>query len=253
VALIVQGSKRVMLGDEALIYGPERYLIASVDLPVTAALLEASPERPYLAIALSLDWREIASLMLDEPQQTVATAPVRSGRAMTTGLVSPPLLDAFNRLLSLLDQPEHIPALAPLIKREIQYRLLVSETGSRLREMATVNSQSHQIARAIAQLKARFAQPLRVEDLAREASMSVSTYHHHFKAMTAMSPLQYQKQLRLTEARRLMLSENLDASSAAFRVGYESPSQFSREYSRHFGTPPSKDLADLRGKLASTT
>jgi AraC-like DNA-binding protein len=252
VALIVQGAKRVMLGEEPLVYGPDRYLIASVDLPVSATLLEASPDRPYLALALSLDWREIASLMLDEPKPAAVPPPVRNSRAMTTGLVSEPLLDAFHRLVLLLDQPEHIPALAPMIKREIQYRLLVSETGSRLREMATINSQSHQIARAIAHLKERFDQPLRIEDLAREASMSVSTYHHHFKAMTAMSPLQYQKQLRLSEARRLMLSENLEASSAAFRVGYESPSQFSREYSRLFGAPPSKDIPGLRGKLAST-
>lgn len=252
VALIVQGSKRVMLGEESLVYGPDRYLIASVDLPVTATLLEASPERPYLAVALNLDWREIASLMLDEPKPAATAPPARNHRAMTTGLVNAPLLDAFNRLLGLLDQPEHIPALAPMIMREIQYRLLVGESGSRLREMATINSQGHQISRAIAQLKERFAQPLRIEDLAREASMSVSSYHHHFKAMTAMSPLQYQKQLRLNEARRLMLAENLDASSAAFRVGYESPSQFSREYSRQFGAPPSRDMADLREKLAAT-
>lgn len=245
VAVIVQGSKRVVLGDESLSYGEDRYLIASMDLPVKTALMQASPERPYLAVALRLDWREIASLMLDMPAATGRPSAPDS-RAMTTGALTPPLLEAFDRLLALLDQPADIPALAPLIRREIHYRLLAGEAGARLRQIATVDTQSHQVARAIAQLNARFAEPLRVEALAREVGMSLTTFHHHFKSLTAMSPLQYQKQLRLTEARRLMLSERLDASTAAFRVGYESPSQFSREYRRMFGTPPSRDMADLR-------
>lgn len=246
VALIVQGRKRLMLGDEILSYGEDRYLIATIDLPVKSAVQEASPAQPYLAVALRLDWREIASLMLETPHS--ATPPVvRDGHAMSTGLVTPALLDAFDRLLALLDQPAHIPVLAPLIRREIHYLLLVGEAGARLRQIATVDTQSHQVARAIASLNTRFSQALRVETLAREAGMSLSTFHHHFKALTAMSPLQYQKQLRLTEARRLMLSERLDASTAAFRVGYESPSQFSREYRRLFGAPPARDIADQRG------
>ncbi len=245
VAVIVQGSKRVVLGEESLSYGEDRYLIASMDLPVKTALMQASPERPYLAVALRLDWREIASLMLDMPAAT-GRAPLPDSRAMTTGALTPPLLEAFDRLLALLDQPGDIPALAPLIRREIHYRLLAGEAGARLRQIATVDTQSHQVARAIAHLNARFAEPLRVEALAREVGMSLTTFHHHFKSLTAMSPLQYQKQLRLTEARRLMLSERLDASTAAFRVGYESPSQFSREYRRLFGAPPSRDIADLR-------
>ncbi len=245
VAVIVQGSKRVVLGDESLSYGEDRYLIASMDLPVKTALMQASPERPYLAVALRLDWREIASLMLDMPAAT-GRAPLHDSRAMTTGALTAPLLEAFDRLLALLDQPADIPALAPLIRREIHYRLLAGEAGARLRQIATVDTQSHQVARAIAQLNARFAEPLRVETLAREVGMSPTTFHHHFKSLTAMSPLQYQKQLRLTEARRLMLSDRLDASTAAFRVGYESPSQFSREYRRMFGAPPSRDMADRR-------
>ncbi len=245
VAVIVQGSKRVLLGDQTLNYGEDRYLIASMDLPVKTALMQASPERPYLAVALRLDWRDIASLVLDMPA-TTGRAPEAEHRAMTTGALTAPLLEAFDRLLALLDQPEDIPALAPLIRREIHYRLLAGEAGARLRQIATVDTQSHKVARAIERLNARYAEPLTVETLAREAGMSLSTFHHHFKQLTAMSPLQYQKQLRLTEARRLMLSHGLDASTAAFRVGYESPSQFSREYRRLFGAPPSKDMADLR-------
>lgn len=250
VAVIVQGSKRVMLGDQSLSYGEDRYLIASMDLPVKTALMEARPERPYLALALRLDWREIASLMLELPAGS--SRKVESdGHAMTTGLLTAPLLQAFERLLALLDQPDDIRTLAPLIRREIHYRLLTGEAGWRLRQIATVDTHSHQVARAIANLNDRFAEPLRVESLAREVGMSLTTFHHHFKSLTAMSPLQYQKQLRLTEARRLMLSERLDASTAAFRVGYESPSQFSREYRRLFGAPPSRDMAGMRrGEVA---
>lgn len=247
VAVIVQGSKRIKLGDETLCYGEDRYLITSMDMPVKTAEIEASPQRPYLGVGLRLDWREITSLMLESPASAPALgSAARDSRAMTTGALTAPLLDAFDRLLALLDQPEHIPALAPLIRREIHYRLLTGEAGARLRQIATVDTQSHQVARAIASLNARFTEPLRVEALARESGMSLSTFHHHFKTLTAMSPLQYQKQLRLTEARRLMLSEGMDASTAAFRVGYESPSQFSREYRRSFGAPPSKDVAEFR-------
>lgn len=258
VALIVQGSKRVVLGGDTLVYDSGRYLITSLDLPAVATILEASPERPYLALVLRLDLREIAGLMLSG-QLPAAGPPApheahdrqdrpdrRDHRAMAVGEVTLPLLDAFGRLLDLLEQPEHLPALGPLLQREIHYRLLVGEQGGRLRQIAAVGSQGHQIARAIDRLKTRYAEPLRVEALAREVRMSVSTFHHQFKALTAMSPLQYQKQMRLTEARRLMLTEHLDASTAAYRVGYESPSQFSREYSRKFGAPPSRDIAGLR-------
>jgi AraC-like DNA-binding protein len=251
VALIVQGSKRVVLGGDTLVYDSGRYLITSLDLPAVATILEASPERPYLALVLRLDLREIAGLLLGGQLPPVPPAPrdsrdSRHLRAMATGEVTLPLLDAFGRLLDLLDQPENLPVLGPLVQREIHYRLLVGEQGGRLRQIAAVGSQGHQIARAIDSLKTRYAEPLRVEALAREVRMSVSTFHHQFKALTAMSPLQYQKHLRLTEARRLMLSEHLDASTAAYRVGYESPSQFSREYSRQFGAPPSRDIAGLR-------
>lgn len=251
VALIVQGSKRVVLGADTLVYDSGHFLVTSLDLPAVATILEASPERPYLALVLKLDLREIAGLMLSGQLPALAL-PARVAReqgehrAMAIGRVTLPLLDAFGRLLDLLEQPECLPVLAPLVQREIHYRLLMGEQGGRLRQIAAVGSQGHQIARAIDSLKTRYAEPLRVEDLAREVRMSVSTFHHQFKALTAMSPLQYQKQMRLTEARRLMLADHLDASTAAYRVGYESPSQFSREYSRQFGAPPTRDIAGLR-------
>lgn len=250
VALILQGSKRVVVGSDTFVYDRQRFLITSLQLPAVATILEASPERPYLALVLALDLREIATLILGGQ---VPEAPTPRGRAeaadlraMATGAVTLPLLDAFNRLLDLVEQPEHLAVLGPLVRREIFYRLLVGETGARLRQIAAVGSQGHQIARAIDRLQTRFAEPLRVEELAREVRMSVSTFHHHFKALTSMSPLQYQKQLRLAEARRLMLAERLDAATAGYRVGYESASQFSREYSRQFGAPPMRDMAGLR-------
>jgi AraC-like DNA-binding protein len=247
VALTVQGSKRLVLGEQAVRYGEDRLLVVTMDLPVKSVVMEASPARPYLAVGLRLDWRELAALMLEiPPRPQPAGASAHDSRAMSTGAVTAPLLDAFDRLLALLDQPDDIAALAPLIRREIHYRLLVGEAGPRLRQIATVDTQSHQVARAIAHLNTRYAEGLRVETLAREAGMGLTTFHHHFKALTAMSPLQYQKQLRLTEARRLMLTEHLDASTAAFRVGYESASQFSREYRRLFGAPPAKDIAGQR-------
>jgi AraC-like DNA-binding protein len=245
VALILQGSKRVGLGDDTIVYDTRRYLVASLDLPAMATILEATPQHPYLALVLRLDLHEITSLMLSGPLPQMPQL-THDGRAMATGEVTLPLLDAFRRMLDLLERPEHAPALGPLVQREILYRLLVGEAGSRLRQIATIDSQGHQIARAIGRLKTGYAEALRVEDLAREVRMSVSSFHHHFKALTAMSPLQYQKRLRLAEARRLMLAENLDASTAAYRVGYESPSQFSREYARQFGAPPTRDIAGLR-------
>jgi AraC-like DNA-binding protein len=245
VALVVQGRKRVVFGDEALVYDPQRFFVTSLELPARSAVLEASPERPYLSLALRLDMREIATLVL-EGVEAPQPPPGSERRAMAIGAVDAPLLDAFDRLLALLDQPQHAAVLAPLIRREITYRLLTGEAGWRLRQIAAVDSQGHQVSRAITLLRTRFAEPLRIDDLAREAMMSVSSFHHHFKALTGMSPLQYQKALRLGEARRLMLSENLDAAAAAYRVGYESASQFSREYGRQFGAPPMRDISALR-------
>jgi len=244
VALVVQGAKCMTLGDETYRYDPQRFLITSLDLPATMQVLEASRERPYLGMALKLDLRALGELMLQ-----CAPSPSRDqnvGRGMMLGQTTKPLLDAFLRLVSLLDDPASIPVMAPLIQREICYRVLTSEQGARLRQIVSAGSQSHRIARAVEWLKTHCDQPLRVEDLAASAQMSTSTFHHHFRQLTAMSPVQYQKSLRLTEARRLMLAEDLDAATAAFRVGYESPSQFSREYARLFGAPPRRDIEALR-------
>lgn len=249
ICLIAQGAKRVMLGGDTYIYDPHHFLITSVDLPAVCQVLNASPEKPYLSLLLTIDQREMSELMaghnLPPPRAQ------HSSRGMATGEVTLPLLAAFQRLVELLDEPNDLPILAPIIQREIVYRLLVSDQGARLRQMALAGSQSQQIAEAIYWLKGNFSRPFRIEELASQVNMSPSTFHHHFRTLTAMSPLQYQKWLRLNEARRLMFAERLDATTAAFQVGYESPSQFSREYSRSFGAPPMRDIERLRSVPAS--
>ena len=244
ICLIAQGAKRVLLGDDMYVYDDRHFLITSVDLPTVVQIIKASGEKPFLGLLLKLDRREISQLMMDS--SLPPPHPQQSSRGMAIGDVTPPLINAFQRLIDLLDEPKDIPILAPIIQREIFYRLLVGDQGVRLRQMSSAGSQSQQIARAIEWLKGNFAQPLRIDDLAMQANMSASTFHHHFRILTAMSPLQYQKWLRLNEARRMMLIEHADATTAAFQVGYESPSQFSREYSRLFGTPPLRDIMNLR-------
>jgi AraC-like DNA-binding protein len=244
ICLVAQGVKRVLLGDDTYVYDAHHYLITSVVLPAVVQVIKASREKPYLGLILKLDRREISQLMADSHLPPPRAQ--QSSRGMATGGVALPLLNAFQRLIDLLAEPKDIPILAPIIQREILYRLLVGDQGARLRQIASAGSQSHQIARAIDWLKGNFTRPLRIDDLAGQASMSISTFHHHFRSMTALSPLQFQKQLRLQEARRLMLAERLDAANAAFQVGYESPSQFSREYSRVFGAPPLRDIMNLR-------
>jgi AraC-like DNA-binding protein len=248
ICLVAQGAKRVLLGDDTYVYDAHHYLITSVHLPTVVQIIEASSEKPYLGLRLKLDLREMSQLMVDSnlPQPRAQ----QSSRGMATGEVTLPLLTAFQRLLDLLTEPQDIPILGPVIQREIIYRLLVGDQGERLRQIAAAGSQSQQIARSIDWLKGNFTQPLRIDDLAEQARMSTSTFHHHFRSMTALSPLQYQKQLRLQEARRLMLAERMDAANAAFQVGYESPSQFSREYNRLFGAPPLRDITSLRQQAA---
>ncbi len=249
ICLIAQGAKRVWLGDDTYVYDAKHYLITSVDLPTVVQIIMASREKPYLGLVLKLDLHEISQLMVDG--HLPAPRLQHSSRAMATGLVTLPLLAAFQRLVDLLAETEDIPVLAPIIKREIFYRLLVGDQGVRLRQMASAGSQSQQIAQAIHWLMGNFARPLHIDDLAGRVHMSTSTFHQHFRNVTAMSPLQYQKWLRLNEARRLMLSEDQDAASAAFQVGYESPSQFSREYRRLFGAPPLRDITGLRRSVPS--
>jgi AraC-like DNA-binding protein len=248
ICLVAQGAKRVLLGDETYVYEAHHYLITSVHLPTVAQVITASQEKPFLGLRLKLDQREMSQLMVDSNLPTSHAQ--QSSRGIATGEVTLSLLNAFQRLIDLLAEAQDIPILSPVIQREIIYRLLVGDQGARLRQIASVGSQSHQIARAIDWLKGNFTQPLRIDDLAAQARMSTSTFHHHFRSMTALSPLQYQKQLRLQEARRLMLMEYLDATTAAFQVGYESPSQFSREYNRLFGAPPLRDVTNLRQMVA---
>ena len=244
VAVIAQGRKRVELGGNTFFYDSSHYLLASVDLPVISRVIEASEAAPCLAMLLKFEMPVVRELLGQEEIHVFETPP--NTLAMSTGRMTPELLDAFCRLIDLLGAPQDIPFLGGLIQREIIYRILQGPVGARLRAIATLGDQSHRTAKAVAWIKTNYAKPLRVEDLADVAGMGISTLHHHFRALTAMSPLQYQKQLRLQAARGRMLIDGLDAASAAFEVGYESASQFNREYSRFFGQPPMRDIRTLR-------
>jgi len=245
LCLIVQGAKRAILADEVYDYDASRFVVASVDLPVTSQVTEASADAPYLCVILKLSAATIAEMVAEAESAKAPLPPPSRGLSLQPSSVE--MLDAATRLVKLLDTPHDIPLLAPLVEREILYRVLCSPQGAMLRHIGIADSQGQRVAKAIHWLRQHYAQPLRIDRIAREVHMSASALHHHFKAVTAMSPLQYQKQLRLQEARRLMLSEVLDAASAGHRVGYESPSQFSREYSRMFGAPPVRDVERLRG------
>lgn len=243
--IAAQGSKRVVLSEHPFDYGQDHGLIISMQLPAMARVTEASPEKPYLCLVYELDLTRIADLMTNMRLPAPRTVP--EGKAVSLCAVTAPLFDAALRLIRLLDEPAHIPMLAPLVERELLYRLLIGEQGMRLRHVTLAESQTYKISRAIDYLRRNYAQPLRIGTLAGEVNMSISSLHHHFKAATTMSPLQYQKQLRLHEARNLMMLQVSDVTSAAYSVGYESPSQFSRDYSRLFGAPPSRDMAIMRG------
>lgn len=249
LCVVAQGRKRVLLGGEVYVYDPAHFLLISVDLPVVGQVIDASAEEPYLGVRIGLDLGQVGEILMDASLPNLRALPPRRGLAVSA--VDPPLLDAVTRLIALLDRPQDIAFVAPLILREITYHLLLSDQGPRLRQIATEGGQAQRIAVAIDWLKRNFARTFRVEDVAREVHMSPSAFHQHFKAVTAMSPLQYQKRLRLQEARRLMLGEALDAAAAGYRVGYQSPSQFSREYHRLFGEPPRRDLARLRATSPS--
>ncbi|MBD2844823.1 AraC family transcriptional regulator [Paenibacillus sp. IB182496] len=246
VCLVAQGAKQVTLGEEAYTYGPADYAVVSVELPVSSRLVEASTEAPYLAVKLKLEPRLLWEA-LREPDRTAGAAR-ESTRGLYVDRASPELLDAALRLVRLLDQPEDIVYLAPLVVRELLYRVMYGPQGKRLRAMALSGTAAQRISAVMQEIRRRFTESLHVDQLAQLAHMGTSSLHRHFKALTAMSPLQYQKQLRLQEARRLLLTEPTDAAEAAFRVGYESPSQFSREYARLFGLPP---IADTKRRIQS--
>lgn len=244
IVVVAQGRKRVDLGRTTFIYGDSRYLLTAVDLPTVSQIIEASEQAPCLAMALRLEMPMVRELLSREEIHVSETLP--DSPAMATGETTVEFLGACCRLVELLDTPKDIPFLSGLIQREIVYRILQGAEGARLRAIATHGDQSQRTAKAIAWIKANYAAPLRVEALAEMAGMGVSTLHHHFRALTALSPLQYQKQLRLQMARGRMLIDGIDAASAAFEVGYESASQFNREYSRFFGQPPMRDVRALR-------
>jgi AraC-like DNA-binding protein len=241
----VQGSKQALLAGRSFRYDPLHCLLVTVTMPIVGQIIEASAERPYLCIRLNLHLPDIAALVLDAdagPLQERA----RPARGLQVSRITDTLLDAVLRLMHLLGTPHDVPVLAPLVLREIHYRMLSGDLGTNLRQLVAAHSHGQRIARAIDLLKRRYAEPLSIEEVADAAHMSPSSLHQHFKSVTALSPLQFQKQLRLHQARRLMLTEGLDAASAGHRVGYESPSQFSREYRRLFGAPPRAEVAGLR-------
>lgn len=242
--VIAQGAKTLTIGDDVLRYDPAHYAISTVGLPITAEIVEASTDLPYLGLRLTLDPSVVASVMVESG----IVQPRGDGgvRAVDVSALDADLLDATVRLLRLVDRPADYRTLAPLVVREIVYRLLAGSQGDRMRHLATFGGQAHRMVRAVEKLRQHFDKPLRIESIARELGMSLSGFHAHFKAVTNMSPLQYQKHLRLQEARRLMVSENLDAGEAGYRVGYEDQSHFSRDYKRHFGEPPMRDVGRLR-------
>lgn len=244
-ALVVQGAKRLTLGTEVFEYGVGDCLVVSLDLPVASLITQASMDVPHLGVAMAINGERLKHLIgrIGMPAGAGAADAIRG---VAVNPAAPELLDATLRMLRLLDRPGDIPAMAPLIEEEILYRLLTSPYGPRLLRIAQAESPGNRIFKATTWLRQNFASPLRVEDLARHVGMSVSSLHHHFSAVTAMTPMQYQKKLRLYEARRLMLVERLDVGSTGYRVGYQSPSQFSREYSRLFGRSPLRDVESMR-------
>lgn len=244
LCIVVQGVKEVSLADERFRYGPADYLVASVDLPIIGQVIEASSDVPYLSLKLEFTPSQIIEVLSDSDIRVGLKDHVKRG--MFVSQTELPMLDAVIRLVRLLEDPKNIPVLAPLFTKEIIYRILQGQHGSTLEQIAIEGSSTYQIKDVIHQIMNNYNKSFRIEELAEIANMSVSSLHRHFKEVTAMSPIQFQKQLRLQEARRLLLSESTDAADVAFRVGYESPSQFSREYSRMYGLPPREDIKRLR-------
>jgi AraC-like DNA-binding protein len=250
LVVFVQGQKQINVGKTTYICDGRNFLLTSIDLPVVSQVIEATEKEPILGLILKLEMPAVREIL--SQQEFHLGEESADARGMAVGVSSSELLDACSRLVDLLDAPREIPFLGSLIQREIVFRLLCSPQGKHLRAIATLGEQSHRTAKAVEWLRMNYAKPLRVEELATMARMGVSTLHHQFRSLTAMSPLQYQKQLRLHVARERMLNEGLDAASAAFEVGYESASQFSREYSRFFGQPPMRDIKARRYAVPAT-
>jgi AraC-like DNA-binding protein len=249
ISIVIQGRKRVQFGGATYFYDPSRFLLTSVNLPTVTEVLEASPQVPFISVLMRLDLHAARQMIADVDTQD--TEPP-TGTAMATGPASIEMFDAVARLVNMLDKPKDILHLGALIQQEIIYRILTSSAGVRFRETVMLGTQSQRTAKAIAWLQENYREPLKIDALAELASMGTSTLHHHFRSMTAMSPLQYQKNLRLHEARRILVAENVDAATAAVRVGYESATQFNREYRRMFGVPPIRDVTPLRTARATS-
>ncbi|TCV96443.1 AraC family transcriptional regulator [Luteibacter rhizovicinus] len=247
--IAAQGAKRIIAAGEDYDYDVRHCLISSIDLPVMSRITDASVTQPYLCMAMSLDLKQVAALMADMGRPRSESSPI--GRTIAVGKLSRRLLDSALRLARLLDHPDEIHVLAPLLEREILFLLLCGEHGRRLGQMAAGESGGSKVARAIDWLKNHYDKPLSIDALSQQLNMSVSSLHHHFKDVTSMSPLQYQKQLRLHEARRMLLGSDGDVGTVASRVGYDSPSQFSREYSRLFGAPPLRDISRIRATTSA--
>ncbi len=244
LCIVVQGEKEVLLAQERFKYGPTNYLVASVDLPISGLVIQASSDVPYLALKLEFTPSQILEVSSNFELRTDSKENIK--RAMYVDSIEPTMLDAVIRLVRLLDHPEDIPVLASLFTKEILYRVLQGNHGVSLRQMAMEGSSTYRIKEVIEHIMNNYERSFQIEELAEIANMGVSTFHRHFKDVTAMSPIQFQKQLRLQEARRLLLSESTDAADVAFQIGYESPSQFNREYSRMFGYPPIEDVKRLK-------
>lgn len=247
VNLILTGSKTMTVGDRTFRYDPATYFVMSVDLPAVGSVHSSPDGHPYLAVSLTLDPIAIAALLSDIPKPP-GGALYEAGFAVAP--TSPELLDAWIRMLRLMERPEEIAALAPAYEREILFRVLQGPLGWMVRDIALPEAPISRIGGAIRWIREHFAEPLRVDELADMTALSVSAFHRHFKGVTALSPIQYQKQIRLLHARSMLLSGEASATSAAFGVGYESPNQFSREYARQFGLPPLKDMARMRNAIA---
>jgi AraC-like DNA-binding protein len=244
MCVVAQGSKEFLLGESRYRYDPFHYLLVTVGLPYVGQVLEASKEHPFLSLRLDLPPTLVGEVIVEAGH--ISPQDPASVRAISVSPVDGHLLDAMVRVARLLDAPGEARMLLPLLTREIIYRLLMGEQGTRLRHLAVLGGYSPSIARAIERLRQDFDQPLRIEQMACELGMSISVFHRHFKAVTALSPLQFQKRLRLLEARRLLLGENIDAQVAAYRVGYQDTSHFNREYKSLFGVPPMRDVQRLR-------
>jgi len=249
VYVVVQGRKQVAVGGKRYVYDPTQYLAVSVDIPAIGNVVKATPRQPYLCMTLKVDPRELAELIIESGER--APRDDHDGRGIYVSALEAPLLDGFLRLVRLLDTPDDVPILAPLILRELNYRLLQTKQFGRLAQIAIGEGRLQRVSGAITWIKEHFAEPLEIDALAKHVHMSPSALHHHFKAVAAVSPVQYQKRLRLQEARRLMLSESTSAESVAYQVGYASPSQFNREYVRLFGQPPRRDAERLRSAASN--